>query len=190
MNKFNMLSFRKKILFSYLGVFLIIIALMFPFATNAVHRIVVRAMQDRATELIEKIDTAQNNDDLVKRIKQQRFLIFFRVSIITNDRKVLYDSHVTRILGPKFNQEYIVYHPEVEQAFKEGYGYSEDYSMLLGRQKFADMAKTFDFHGKTYVIPQHSPTVMSRSFPRFQNRFRGPINGCLASVYTHDLVYH
>jgi two-component system phosphate regulon sensor histidine kinase PhoR len=150
--KIAMLSFRKKILISYFGVFLIFIALMFPFATNTVQRIVVNAMQDRATELIQNIQTAKDNDDLINKIKQQRFLIFFRVSIITNERKVLYDSHVTRVLGPKFNQEYIAYHPEVEQAFKQGYGYSEDYSQLLGGQKFVYLAQTFDFHCKPYAI--------------------------------------
>ena len=147
-----MLSFRKKILISYFAVFLVFIALMFPFATNTVQKIVVKAMQDRATELIEKIQSAQTNDELVKRLRQQRFMVFFRVSIITNDRKVLYDSHSKQVLGPKFNQEYVVYHPEVEQAFREGSGYNEDYSMLLNGQKFAYMAKTFDFHGKTYVM--------------------------------------
>lgn len=147
-----MLSFRKKIFISYLGVFLIFVALMFPFATNTVHKMVLKAMQDRATELIEKIESAQNDEDLVKRIKAQRNLFFFRVSIITNERKVLYDSHVRRVLGPKFSQEYVVHHPEVEEAFEEGSGHHEDYSMLLGGQKFVYMAKSFDFHGKTYIM--------------------------------------
>ena len=46
--------------------------------------------------------------------------MFFRSSIITNEHKVLYDSHTKRLLGPKFSQDYVVDHPEVLQAFQEG----------------------------------------------------------------------
>jgi signal transduction histidine kinase len=41
--------------------------------------------------------------------------------------------------------------PEVVHAFEHGVGYNEDYSELM-EQKFFYLAKSFDFHGKTYVI--------------------------------------
>lgn len=146
-----MFSFRQKIFITYLVVFLVFIAGMYPFATHAVKQIVIKAMRDRAIELIEKIQTAPNNDALIRRLKEQKPLIFFRVSVITDERKVLYDSHTKRLLGPRFSQEYVVDHPEVLQAFREGKGYHEDYSELLG-QKFSYMAQAFDFHGKTYIM--------------------------------------
>lgn len=146
-----MFTFRQKIFISYLIVFLIFIGLMFPFASTAVKRIAAKAMQDRAQELIVKIQSAPNNDALIRRLKEQKSLIFFRVSVITDERKVLYDSHTKRLLGPRFSQEYIVDHPEIMEAFEKGMGYNEDYSELLG-QKFAYYAKAFDFHGKTYII--------------------------------------
>ena len=102
-------------------------------------------------KLIEKIQTAPNDEALIRRLKEQKALVFFRISVINNERKVLYDSHTKRILGPRFSQEYVVEHPEVFDAFKMGRGYSEDYSELLG-QKFAYLAIAFDFHGKTYVL--------------------------------------
>lgn len=146
-----MFSFRQKIFISYVVVFMIFIALMIPFASSAVKKIANKAMQDRATELIAKIQSAPNNDALIRRLKEQKALIFFRVSVISNERKVLYDSHTKRLLGPRFSQEYVVDHPEVMEAFKKGTGYNEDFSELLN-QKFAYYAKAFDFHGKTYVI--------------------------------------
>jgi two-component system phosphate regulon sensor histidine kinase PhoR len=146
-----MLSFRQKILLSFVFVFVIFIALMVPFASNTVKKIASKAMQDRAQELIEKIQTAPNNDALIRRLKEQKPLIFFRVSVISDERKVLYDSHTKRLLGPRFSQEYVVDHPEVMEAFEKGLGYNEDYSELLG-QKFSYFAKSFDFHGKTYIM--------------------------------------
>ena len=146
-----MFSFRQKIFISYIVAFLIFLALLFPFAVETVKSIVQKSMEDRAIELIEKIQTAPNNDALIRMLKDQKPVIFFRVSIITDERKVLYDSHIKRVLGPRFSQEYVVDHPEVLEAFEKGIGYHEDYSELLG-QKFAYMAKAFDFHGKTYVL--------------------------------------
>lgn len=124
---------------------------MSPFASLIVKRIVENAMENRAYELIDKIQTAPNNEALIRRLKEQKSLIFFRVSVITNDRKILYDSHTKRLLGPRFTQEHFIDHPEVLEAFEKGKGYNEGYSDILA-QKFAYVAVAFDFHGKTYVM--------------------------------------
>lgn len=162
-----MFSFRQKIFITYLIVFFIFIVGMYPFANQAVKKLSIKAMRDRATELIEKIQSAPNNDALIRRLKEQKALIFFRVSVITDERKVLYDSHTKRLLGPRFSQDYMIDHPEVMEAFERGTGYHEEYSELLG-QKFSYFAKTFDFHGKTYVIrtafPYKYVMELSRDF--------------------------
>lgn len=145
------LSLRKKIFISYLILFVIFVTLMYPFAITTVKKIMIRSMDDRTSELIEVIRFAPDNEELIKYLKDQKPLIFFRVSIITDERKVLYDSHTRRLLGPEFTQEYIVQHPEVFEAFEKGKGYHEEYSEILG-QDFSYFAKTFPFHGKTYVM--------------------------------------
>ncbi len=146
-----MFSFRQKIFITYVFVFLVLIAMMFPFAQRTVKDIVEKAMEDRAQELILKIENAPNDEALVRNLKEQKALIFFRVSVISNERKILYDSHTKRILGPRFSREYVVSHPEVLQAFREGKGYAQEYSEILN-QEFAYFAKAFPFHGKTYVL--------------------------------------
>lgn len=146
-----MLSFRQKIFLAYVAVFLLFLAAIYPFATSTVQKIATKAMYDRSQELIEKIQTAPNDEALIRRLKEQKALVFFRISVINNERKVLYDSHTKRILGPRFSQDYVVEHPEVLDAFKSGRGYNEDYSELLS-QKFAYLAISFDFHGKPYVL--------------------------------------
>lgn len=146
-----MFSFRQKIVVGYSAVFFLFVIAMFPFVLEWVHHVVIKTMGDRASDIISYIQKAPNNEALIRRLKDQKSAIFFRISIISDEKKVLYDSHIKRILGPKFSQEYVVHHPEVLQAFDLGEGFHEDYSELL-HQKFTYFAKTFDFHGKTYVL--------------------------------------
>lgn len=146
-----MLSFRQKIFISYVILFIVFTSATFPLVTHIVRSIVSKAMEDRADELIAKIQTAPNNSALVRRLNEQKSLIFFRVSIISNEAKLIYDSHTKQLMGPRFSQEYGSDHPEVLQAFSKGIGYNEDYSELL-QQKYSYFAKAFEFHGKNYVI--------------------------------------
>lgn len=151
-----MLSFRQKIFVSYLVVFLLFIALMFPFAAKTVKNLVYRSMKMRSEELIAKIQSSPDNAELIRRIKEQKGQIFFRVSIITDEHKNLYDTAAKRLLGPRFTQEYVVDQPEVLEAFAKGNGYSEDYSDILS-QKYIYLATAFTFHGKTYVMRSAFP---------------------------------
>ena len=162
-----MLSFRKKIFVSYLVVFLLFLALMFPFAAQTVKNIIYQSILSQSKELINKIRSASSNEELVQRLKELRSTLFFRVALITDEKKVLYDTHLKRILGPKFSQDYLVNHPEVTEAFEKTVGYSEGYSNLFS-QKFAYVAVSFDFHGKTYVMrsafPYRFVTSLTRNF--------------------------
>lgn len=162
-----MFNFRQKIFLTYLTLFFLFLILLFPFASQTVKRIAVKAMEDRATEIISRIKDAPDNQALVLRLKEQKPLLFFRVSVITNEKKVLYDTHTKKVLGDKFDPETVVDHPEVNEAFRKGVGYHIDFSELLS-QKFAYTAKAFDFHGKPYVIrtafPYEYVAEMSRDF--------------------------
>ncbi len=146
-----MSTFRKKILIAHVVVFLLFLGLMFPFASTTMKRIVMGAMQLRADELIAKIQAAPSEEALARRLKNQKHLTFFRVTVISQERFILYDSHTKLMLGPRFSQEYIIDHPDVVDAFDKGTGYSENYSDLLG-QKFAYLSKSFAFQDSTYVL--------------------------------------
>ncbi|WP_068468604.1 sensor histidine kinase [Candidatus Protochlamydia phocaeensis] len=187
-----MLSFRQKIFVSYAAVFFVFIILLFPFVSQWVHRIIVKGMENRASEIIANIKEAPNNEALVRRLKDQKSLIFFRISVISNERKVLYDSHVKRLLGPKFSQDYIINHPEVMEAFQHGVGYKEDYSNLL-HQKFSYLAKAFDFHGKTYVLRTAFPhQYMNEITNDFEIGFLGFATAILLmfSLMTWFAIHH
>lgn len=146
-----MLSFRQKIFISYIAVFFLFIALLFPFATRTVNDIVTKSMVERADELIEILKSEPDDYALIATLKNSKHKVFFRVGVYNDDRKVLYDSHAKRRLGPKFSQEYAIDHPEVNEAFEKGIGTYEDYSDI-SEQKMYYLAKAFEFHGQKYVL--------------------------------------
>lgn len=150
MAKFLKLTLRQKILLSYILFMILFIVVMYPLASIMVKQILRKSLSESSTELIERIRHEPNDYALIQKLKDQRYLIFFRVSLITDERKLLYDSYTRKLLGPQFNQR-LAQHPEVEQAFKEGIGFYEGESKLL-HQRFVYTAQTFDFHGKTYVL--------------------------------------
>ncbi|WP_042279576.1 sensor histidine kinase [Candidatus Protochlamydia sp. R18] len=162
-----MFSFRQKIFISYVFVFCIFIIPLFPLVSHWVHRIIIKGMENRASEIIAHIQDAPNKETLIKRLKDQKSNIFFRMGIISEESKVLYDSHVKRILGPKFHQNYVLDHPEVREAFDCGLGFHEAYSKIL-QQKFTYFAKSFGYQNKTYVLrtafPQQYVDEMTRDF--------------------------
>lgn len=146
-----MLSFRYKIIIAYILAFSLAIAAIYPLAGYVVNSLVYKAMEARADEFIAKLQTAPEDISLIRRLKADKHLTFFRVSVISSNRHVLYDSHTTRLFGPAFSQEFIVEHPEVLEAFQQGTGFAIEYSDLLG-YKFIYFAKRFDFHGNDYII--------------------------------------
>lgn len=145
------LSFKQKILLSYFSIIFVFMLGMFFFSSYTVKSLVNKAICERVTELIEKIHDAPNEEALTQKLKDQKYLIFFRISLISYDKRLLYDSYVKRFLGKKFDTTYKVDHPEVNEAFEKGVGFYEGDSKLLG-QRFVYMARAFDFHGKTYVL--------------------------------------
>ncbi len=108
-------------------------------------------MSDRADEIIRKLVVARNDEELIEILKEQKHLFFYRIGILDNERRLLYDSHTKRLLGPVYFPLQFVTHTEIEEALEYGTGYSEEYSHLLG-QKLIYVAKRFNFQGKPYVL--------------------------------------
>lgn len=148
-----MRSFRKKVLVSYIVVLGLFFALMFPLVMNSVHTIVVRSMNHQARAIIEKLQKAQSDKELVSILKDEKHQLFYRVGIINYQKELLYDSHTknmhTRTHSEGNNKP--LSHGEVDEAFRTGKGYSEADSPTLG-QKLIYIAKRFTFQGNPYVL--------------------------------------
>ena len=148
---FSTNSFQKKFFLSYLIILLIFLALMFPFVASSVQKIVFDAMNVQADEIISDLNMAQNEEELVQRLKKQRPFIFYRIAILDDAQRTLYDSHIKSLVKPLFFPLRATSHPEVEEALRQGIGYSEGYSHLLER-KLIYFAKSFVYNEKTYVV--------------------------------------
>lgn len=149
--RFAIRSFRQKFFFSYFALLLVFLALMFPFVAGSVQKIVYNSMCNRADELIAKLELAKDEEGLLRVIKDQKHYIFYRIGILDDEQRLLYDSHTKRLMRPLFFPLQFATHPEVEQARQHGIGYAEEYSYILG-QKLIYVAKRFEFHGKNYIL--------------------------------------
>ncbi len=147
----NNLSFRRKIILSQIVLFVVFVAALFPFIERTVTLIVRDTLEETAKELIQRLSRASSESDMVEMIKQQEYFSFFRMSIINDKHELVYDSHVSRLLGESYRNLYPATHPEVEQALKEGSGYVVAESETFGGT-FAYVAERFTFQEKTYVL--------------------------------------
>lgn len=186
-----MLSFRKKILFSDLILFLIFIALLFPFVGKTVANIIRKSLEERATELINEIKTAPTEDEMIQRLKARQLLLFYRVGLLDSEGNVVYEPHEQEIFDQATRSKYLSAHPEVQQAIKYGIGYSEGYSEVF-EQSFAYVAKSFQFQGKIYIIRTAFPL---REIEELTNDFEigflslGVIILLLYSVMTWAIIH-
>jgi two-component system phosphate regulon sensor histidine kinase PhoR len=162
-----MLTFRQKIIVSYVGLYVLFIAIMFALVSHSVGAVVRRAMGDQAGELISAIQDTGSIRQAIQMLKGRERTYFFRVGLLDSQGRILYDSKARKLFGPAFNPTFETNHPEVEEALVKGVGYSEDYSTLFS-QKFAYLAESFAFRDQTYVLrlafPFRPIEVMTRDF--------------------------
>lgn len=141
-----MLNFRQKIFFSYLIVFLFFLILLFPYSSKSVRNAVRNVLEDRTQQVIETISKANNIQGMIDVLSAHQSLVFFRVTLLTKDGRILYESHSDRSALPLYKR-----HPEIEDALSHKIGYHEDYSYHFGEQ-FAYIAQSFNFQGQTYIL--------------------------------------
>jgi two-component system, OmpR family, phosphate regulon sensor histidine kinase PhoR len=145
-----MLSFRQKILISYLTIFFVFTTLLYPIVTVVIKKIQEKNLQTRTLELVTNIQNAPNFSNLIERLRQKEKFLFFRVSLLDPKKGNLFDSHRS-IGGGKFDEENHLEQPEVEQAMMSGKGYSVRFSPLFG-QEMAYLAITFHYQGETFIM--------------------------------------
>jgi two-component system, OmpR family, phosphate regulon sensor histidine kinase PhoR len=147
----NRLSFRQKIFFYQLLLFFVFILLLFPMIEQAVKQIMRNSLEERVQDLIEKIQDAPSEREMVQRLKDQEFFIFFRITLINSKGELLYDESVRQYFGEKYIPNFPLSLPEVEEALRKGKGYREGESQIFVEQ-FAYLALAFDFQRATYVL--------------------------------------
>ncbi len=107
------------------------------------------SLEERASGLIHEVQKSPNSKIMLEKLKEGHIYGFFRMSLLDEEGYVLYDSHEEQFVDDH-SREYAD-HIEVEQALREGIGYSEEYSHRF-LQPFAYVAKAFEFQGERYVL--------------------------------------
>ncbi len=149
------LSFRKKVILSQILLFVFFVAALFPFIEKAVTLIVRDSLEETVSDLIELINDAHSEEEMIQILRHQEYFSFFRMSIVNANREVIYDSHLSRLLGKDFQSTHTSY-PGIEEAFKDGSGYTIADSRIFGG-KFAYVAERFTFQNKQYVLSAAFP---------------------------------
>lgn len=155
-------TFRQKLFVSYLLVFLAFLIFLFPFASESVRTIVRKTFKQRLLTLISEASAATSTEELITQLKEKESFFFARVTLLTSNREILYDSLDPLIVG----------HHDIEKEFAKsefveaqtgGTSYSEGYSAILG-QKLIYVARSFDFQGKRLVLRAAFPYNQVDSF--------------------------
>ena len=107
--------------------------------------LVRNSLIEGASDLKNRLEKARSEEDLVTLVENQKYFSFFRISIINEQKMVIYDTYVDKV--PYALSE----HRDVQEALKEGTGYAITTSKSMGG-KFAYVAETFTFQGKTYIL--------------------------------------
>ena len=145
---FSELSFRKKIIFSQILLFLVFFAALFPFVEKMAARLVRDSLIESTTDIIQMIEKAPTEKAMIEKLKDQENYAFFRMSLINDQEEVIYDSHLKR---NAFRPYAIGKHKEVQQALKKGVGYDISLSETF-KAKFAYVAQRFTLQGKSYIL--------------------------------------
>lgn len=157
-----MLTFRQKIFLSYLVIFLFFLILLFPYSSRSVRNAVKKVLEDRTSHVIENIQKAHSVQGMIEILNAHQSLVFFRVTLLSEDGRILYESHADRSALPLYKR-----HPEIEKALINQIGYHEDYSYHFG-EHFAYIAQTFQFENQTFIIrtafPMNQIKDMTRDF--------------------------
>ena len=88
--RFAAYSFRQKFFLRYFALLVVFLALMFPFVSSSVQKIVLGSMQGRADELVTGLLKAKNQDELIHIIKEQKHYTFFRIALLHSYYILLY----------------------------------------------------------------------------------------------------
>ncbi len=147
-----MLGFRKKILLSDIILFLVFISLLFPFVERTVGNIVQRSLEERASELISRIQKEPNVEAMKEYLETENVLIFFRITLFDQNGDVIYDTRMPNksVTSASIDSD-LMNRPEVIEALKYGRGYSDRYSDLF-RQTIAYGALSFERDGREYIL--------------------------------------
>jgi len=165
---FKNLSFRQRLFFSQITIFLLFLFLLFPFGQSVVSQMMRHALEETAYDLIYQLSEQKDEAGMIQYLKSQEQYIFYRISVLNDQCQLIYDTHFFRELQGRYDKANCASeHPEIVEALDTGTGYAVSWSPTFNK-KFAYVAVRFDLGGKTYVVRSAFPftqlQVLNRNF--------------------------
>jgi len=145
-----MFNFHKKTLIVHFVLFIICLAIFFPFVSRVIDQVVTHSITRRAHEIIRKIQLAPNFESIVDSLRAEKMIVFFRISLFDHEGYSIYDTHLPES-SAHVSMKPEMHHPEVLDAIKYGKGFEIRYSPMF-RQSLAYAAFPFIAHGREYVL--------------------------------------
>lgn len=150
---FHSLSFRAKIILSQLILFIIFFAVLMPFVENTVAGIVQRTFVTETKSLIEVLEPAQTDQEMIEIMEREKIFLFTRVSLFNDQCDEIFDTLLTQKELKEIDKEGL---SEIKTALTNGYGYIERVSSYYG-VRFVFIALAFESHGQTFVLRTSYP---------------------------------
>ncbi len=145
MTKGFMLTFRQKILLSYLFIFLIFTAFLFPLSTYLIRKTQENQFERKMQKLITESKEAPDLESLLEWLSRQEKLLFVDID--------LYDPETKRFLKQRGVEKnhFFEEEEEIQKALKHKRGLAVRYSPVY-EQRMAFYAGLFTFQNTPYVL--------------------------------------
>ena len=163
-----MLSFRQKIVVSYIVIFLVFVVFLYPMLTTLVDKIHAHHLTKQVERVIGEIEQADSLEQLHQLLAEKKKYVFFRITLFDPSEDYIFDSHLN-VDDPRYALGDHSSLQEISRAMTKGNGYAVRYSSLFSQQ-MVYVAKAFEFKGKFYIL--------RAAFP----------NGQIVHL-THDMTY-
>jgi len=149
------LSFRARIFFSQLVLFILFLVVLMPFVGNTVTEIIQHSFIEQTQKIIDFIRPAENEDQMLTLMKEQELLFFSRATLFDGKGVPIFDNRVPLEEVKKIEMNVFA---EVQKALETGQSFVERYSEVY-KADFVFIAVAFFSHGKNYVLRTSFPSL-------------------------------
>ncbi len=157
------LNFRQKIILSHILLFFVFALFAFPFIEKTVSRIVFNNLQLNSLNLIDVLQKAQDESQMIRQLKEAQGYIFFRVSLFDDQGKMIYDSAKGEF-GEEENVPVLTMtQSEVNEAVQKKVVFSVGQSAVL-ESRLAYVTISFEVNFKTYILRTAIPFSQVEDF--------------------------
>lgn len=155
------LSFRKKIILSQIFLFVVFILVSFPFIQKTVSRIVFSNLESNTSHLIETLQKAKDENQLISELKKEQGYVFLRVSLFNQSGQILYDSASVQFPPEVFPPTAPMQEQEITEAIQKRIVFSVGQSRPL---KLAFVTMAFDANKHPYFLRTAIPYSQVEDF--------------------------